>query len=118
MQQDVLRRLTETVRTFNARDRAAERGLHVAIADAAGGAARHGKAFHLGILRCMPLGADLPPEKQNEECAAEIALLRAAEEINRLVDEAHRQNVTIELRLATDVKTHDQQLELVLPALR
>lgn len=118
MEQDVITRLTDAIRTFNARaDHARAGGLRVALEDVRTGEPRHCCLSHLDILRCAPLGADLEAERQHEECVAEIALLSATEEVNRLVDEARRRNVAFSLRLVTDAKTHEHRVELVMPSL-
>lgn len=110
MERDLIEQLAAAVQTFNARaDRAAARGLRVA----AEALPRQRRIFHLSILRTVPLGADLQPERQDEECTAEVALLSAAAEVNRLVDEARRQQATFELRLVTDATTHERSVELV-----
>jgi hypothetical protein len=112
MQQDVLTQLTDAIRTFNVRaDRA---GRELRIEGRIASASRSAGVFHVDILRSMPVGVDIKPEMRGEQCAAEIALFSAAEEINRLAEQAQRQHVEIEVRVATDAMTHRRKLELVL----
>jgi len=111
MQQDILKRLTEAVRTFNVRaDEASRIGLPVFVKARIIGAPRNGYVSHLDVLRSMPTGADLTPEAQDAQCDAEISLLSAAEEINRLTDEARKKCLKIDLQVADK-----WQVELVPP---
>ena len=116
MEQNVAKRLTDAVRAFNAQaDRARRDGLPFVVEARASGKSGSG-GVHLHLLRSLPAAAALLPEAQDDQCAEEIALLSAAEEVNRLADEAWRQNTGIELKVVNDYhRARNWPVELVLP---
>lgn len=116
MGQNVTELLTNAVRAFNARAyQAKEKGLPFVIETTASSERSSGGGDHVCVLRAIPVSAHVLPEARDRQCAAEIALFSAAGEINRLVDEARKRRLTLELKLQVSGEpSRGEQISLVL----
>ena len=119
MERDIARRLDEAVHAFNLRaSQARRKGLPFTIEAATSRGSSGRSTSYLDVLRSMPLAADLLPKAREDQCVAEINLLSAAKEVNRLAEEARRRNLEIALTVAADERRPGGlRVALVLPVL-
>lgn len=118
MTQTVATKLADAVRVFNLRAKRARRKGLPFIIESNSGDVSNQRAIHLDILRSRPSTDNLPPDAQDDQCTAEVALLNATEELNRLSDEAWRKNLKVVLKVEPQSqRPGDSEVKVVLPNL-